>query len=51
MTREMTLFALHSGNKWKETITWAVSKLSVGEEHKQTCSLPTRAPRELARAS
>ena len=39
MTWEMTLF-----NKWEATITWPLSVLSGGEQHKQTRPLPDRAP-------
>ena len=39
MTWEMTLF-----DKREATITWPLSVLSGGDEHKQTCPLPDRAP-------
>ena len=38
MTWEMTVF-----NKREATITWPLSVLSGGDEHKQTCPLPDRA--------
>ena len=41
-------FALQSGNKRIETITWPASKLSWGEEHTQS---PLELHRELARTS